>query len=261
MKTSTENKIQVTMDTNLLTYLGSSTQVCNRLHAFIDLLQNAVKEPAEISKRGISIHLAPGQLEASIVELSIKWKWHRKTVASFLDELESHGYIKRMSSNVSTIIELTCLNRCAPESPSNCPTKPASFYTEEVPVLCTADFLQQLPGVAHQDPPMRLSDEIRQSCKKVYDLFIKTFPLLDEPEAYNECLEKDIYYVFILGMKGDFSRIEKYFGIINADPFKNGTMAAQTGISSGKVSFQQLFSTNWQLVFDCDAENSTEHDE
>lgn len=232
---------QLIINSGLLVYLANNTQVYTRLHAFIYLLENAMETPTEIMKRGISVRLAPGQLEASIVELSTKWKWHRRTVSSFLDELEKQRYIKRVSSNVSTVIEIICWNRC--------PTEPVIGYTAESPTNYTADY-RMLPSIAHQDPPMQLPEELRLTCKKVYELFIETFPLLDKPETYNENIEKDIYYVFILGMKENWDRLKQYFDLINADPMKNGTIAKETGMSSCKESFRQLFSANWQLVFD-----------
>jgi len=241
MKSELRKNKQLIMDSRLLLYLANNAQVYTRLHAFIYLLENAVEEPTEIMKRGISVRLAPGQLEASIIELSTKWGWHRRTVSSFLDELESSGYIKRVSSNVSTVIEITCWNQCT--------TEPVIECISEFPTNYTADY-RMLPGVAHQDPPMQLPEELRLTCRRVYDLFIETFPLLDKPEAYSENIEKDIYYVFILGMKGNWDCLKQYFGLINADPMKNGTIARETDISSCKESFGQLFSANWQLVFD-----------
>ena len=206
-----------------------------------------------ITKRGIDIHLQPGQLEASILTLSNKWKWHRKTVTGFLDELEKRGYIKRMSNKLSTIIEVTCLNQCTTETKTVCPTKTSGQCTPELVAQYSTDF-RNLPNVAHQSPPLQLADEERQTCRQVYDLFIETFPKLDKPPCYSDQIEKDIYYVFCLGMRGDFTLLKKYFDIISADPFKNGTMADMSGASPYKESFNHLFSTNWQLVLDCDAE-------
>lgn len=224
-----ERKQQILVRTDLLTYLNNGSAVCSRIHAFNWLLQHAVKEPTEISKCGIRLCLNAGQLEASIVELSTKWKWHRRTVSSFLDELEKQEYIRRLSTNVSTVIELTCLNRCA--------TEPITDCTAESSVVYTADY-KLLPSVVHQDPPMQLPDDLRRLCKQVYDLFIETFPLLDKPGPYDDNIEKDIYYVFILGMRGDFDRLKQYFDRINADPMKNGTVAKETGMSAYKESFR-----------------------
>ncbi len=240
----------IIIDMGLLAYLSDTSTMCNRLFAFHDLLQLAVEEPTVITKRGIDIHLEPGQLEASILMLSNKWKWHRKTITSFLDELERRGYIKRISNRLSTIIEMACLKQCTIESETNCPINKPEHCTSESAVLYPTDFL----SVVHQAPPMQLPDEIHRSCVEVYELFIKTFPLLDKPAPYNANIEKDIYYVFHLGMHGDFNLLNKYFSIISADPFKNGTMADKSGISPYKESFSHLFSSNWQYVLDCDAE-------
>ncbi len=253
MKENKDNSTSITIDMDLLAYLSEPTAMCNRIFAFYDLLQQAVKEATIVNKRGIDIHLKAGQLEASILTLSSRWKWHRKTVIHFLDELERRGYIKRMSNRLSTIIEITCQQECKTEIESPCITEATIRCTTEFIASCPIDF-RNLPSVVHQDPPMQLTDEIRQSCRKVYDLFIATFPLLDKPVPYNASIEKDIYYVFCLGMRADFSLLKKYFSIISADPFKNGTMADKSGMSSYKESFAHLFSSTWQLIFDCDAE-------
>lgn len=244
---------QVTVDTELLAYLSDTSSVCNRLSAFNDLVTNATSEPCVITKRGINIHLQPGQLEASILTLSNRWKWHRKTITTFLDELEKRGYLRRVSNKVSTIVEMTCLSRCATAAAPSYTTAPPVQCTSQPPVQCPTDFLQ-LPSVAHQDPPLQLTTQVRQACRQVYDLFSQTFPLLDKPATYDANIEKDIYYVFFLGMRGDLNRLKQYFDIINADPFKNGTIADSSGTSPYKQSFSQLFSTNWQVTFDCHAE-------
>ena len=248
-----KNNTSIIMDMELLAYLSDSSTMCNRLFAFHDLLQLSVDKPTVITKRGIDIHLESGQLEASILTLSNKWKWHRKTITSFLDELERRGYIKRISNRLSTIIEMTCLKQGTTELVTECPINKAEQCTSETAVLYPTDFLS-LPCVAHQAPPMQLPDEVRQSCMEVYHLFIETFPLLDKPAPYDANIEKDIYYVFHLGMHGDFNLLKKYFSIISADPFKNGMMADKSGVSPYKESFSHLFSSNWQFVLDCDAE-------
>lgn len=253
MKENKINNTPITLDMELLAYLSEPTAMCNRLFAFYYLLQQAVKEPTVINKRGIDIHLNTGQLEASILTLSNKWKWHRKTVIHFLDELEKRGYLQRMSNKLSTIIEMTCLNRCTSETEISCPTETTGRCATESVGPYITDF-RKLPSVVHQDPPMQLTDEIHRKCRSVYDLFIETFPLLDKPSPYNADIEKDIYYVFWLGMRGNFDLLKKYFSIISADPLKNGTMADKSGISPYKESFKHLFSSNWQLVLDCDAE-------
>jgi len=231
MNTKNINNQQIRIDIDFLRYLNNTHQVNNRLQAFIYLLENAVKEPTEIIKRGIPIQLSIGQLEASILELSTKWKWHRKTVSSFLDELESRGYIRRISTNVSTVIEITCLNECTTESDNRITPELLNPYT----IL-----FQQLPSILHNDPPMELPDEIWENCIKAFDLFKESLPLLHAPQIYNDEVEKDIYHAFILGMKGDFNLLKKLFDIIQADPLKNGC------IPDCKTSFRELFSPHWQ---------------
>lgn len=239
MTIQNRNNQQIRIDIEFLKYLNNSHQTNNRLEAFIYLLDNAVKEPTEIIKRGIRVHLSIGQLEASILELSNKWKWHRKTVSSFLDELESRGYIRKISTNISTVIEVTCLHQYAKESDNNITPELLNPYTT---------LFQQLPSILHQDPPMELPDEIRKDCIRAYELFIETLPLLDTSQSYNDKIEKDIYYAFILGMKGDFSLLKRLFDIIQADPLKNGILSVKGSMLDCKTSFRELFSPYWQYL-------------
>lgn len=153
MKENPNSSQLITIDMELLAYLSEASTVCNRLFAFHNLLQQAVKEPTDITKRGIVIHLEPGQLEASILALSNKWKWHRKTITSFLDELERRGYIKRMSNKLSTIIEVTCLRQSTTEPETDCTAQTPVICAPKFAASCTSDF-QNLPNVAHQAPPM-----------------------------------------------------------------------------------------------------------
>ena len=180
MKENPNSSQLITIDMELLAYLSEASTVCNRLFAFHNLLQQAVKEPTDITKRGIVIHLEPGQLEASILALSNKWKWHRKTITSFLDELERRGYIKRMSNKLSTIIEVTCLRQSTTEPETDCTAQTPVICAPKFAASCTSDF-QNLPNVAHQAPPMQLTNEVRQLGRKAYDLFIEMLPLLDKP--------------------------------------------------------------------------------
>lgn len=241
-------KERLTIDLKLLEYLNSVPKVYTRLHAFADLAMSAVTVPTTVMKRGIRIDLQPGQLEASTVELSNKWKWDRRTVASFLNRLEHDGYIRKVSSNVSTIIEWCFQDGCTAE-----PVEPSAAESTIAPArvcgtLCMAELPTALPDVLYGDGPMQLPDDVRAACREVYDLFLQTFPLLEHPEEYDDRTEKDIYYVFILGMKGRRELLEQYFSQIASDPFKNGTMAARTGVSAYKSSFRQLFSSVWQQV-------------
>jgi hypothetical protein len=55
--------------------------------AWIDLLLLASYRPRRVSIRRIAIELEPGELCYSQLSLADRWKWNRKTVKSFLDEL------------------------------------------------------------------------------------------------------------------------------------------------------------------------------
>ena len=77
-----------------------------RLEAYLDLVDKAVAQyvPKELYKQDFS--LAQGQFVVTITELAECWHWHRATVRSFIEQLESLGqlYVQRLpKSQVITI--------------------------------------------------------------------------------------------------------------------------------------------------------------
>jgi hypothetical protein len=74
--------------------------------AYIDLYKLAQYKPGIVNKRGNIIHLKPGQLGWSHIELSKRWKRSRNWVRSLLNYLEESGHIVLQKSNVSSTITL-----------------------------------------------------------------------------------------------------------------------------------------------------------
>lgn len=74
--------------------------------AWVDLLMMANHSSKKILFNGQMITVQRGQMITSMVKLSEKWKWDRKTVLSFLKLLESEEMISRISDNSKTIITI-----------------------------------------------------------------------------------------------------------------------------------------------------------
>ena len=78
-----------------------------RGQAWVDLLGLANYRAGFVRIRGIKIPLDRGQLAASSVWLSTRWKWSRAKVVRFLSELETEQQIEQQKNNVTSIVTIT----------------------------------------------------------------------------------------------------------------------------------------------------------
>lgn len=78
-----------------------------KMQAWIDLILIANYKPGEFYLRGNKIKVGRGQIGNSSRTLGERWKWSRKKVITFLDELSDRGQIIRSKSNLGTIITIT----------------------------------------------------------------------------------------------------------------------------------------------------------
>lgn len=82
-----------------------------KLEAYCDLLDKASAGYVSEALRKLDVELQPGQLAVTITDLAERWHWHRATVRSFLNGLESIGQIKKSAltrSYVITMAEMDC---------------------------------------------------------------------------------------------------------------------------------------------------------
>lgn len=115
-------KSSIILNIDDLIWLKHSTNVYNRFDLFLDLINQAKEERKETIKRGIKISLEPGQVEVSLINLVARWHLNRKTVISFLNELEKRNLICRVSNKLTTIIKLNCLIEVTDKNKIFCPT-------------------------------------------------------------------------------------------------------------------------------------------
>lgn len=74
--------------------------------AWVDLILLANHKPTTISLRGIDVSLERGQLAWSVLSLSKRWRWNRRTVEKWLKELRNRKMIHTKKSNVTTVITI-----------------------------------------------------------------------------------------------------------------------------------------------------------
>lgn len=96
-------------DTRLLHYLRSKNgDRFTKIDAFCDLIDRMTEQSK--GRKGISetnpSPLQYGQFAGSISELAKDWQWHRATVRTFLDGLESQGFLTRQLDGRNYIFRL-----------------------------------------------------------------------------------------------------------------------------------------------------------
>lgn len=77
-----------------------------RTEAYCDLLDKTQAGFVSPFLRNQDIELNPGQCHVTVSDLASEWHWHRATVRSFLETLESFGQLERMKLPKSMVITM-----------------------------------------------------------------------------------------------------------------------------------------------------------
>ena len=77
-----------------------------RTEAYCDLLDKAQAGFVSPFLRKLDYELRPGQCHVTVSDLAADWHWHRATVRSFLDTLESLGQLERAKLTKSMVITM-----------------------------------------------------------------------------------------------------------------------------------------------------------
>lgn len=77
-----------------------------KAHAWIDLLLLANHKANVFYIRGNELRLKRGELGYSVLTLSKRWKWNRRTVDNFLSMLSKRQMIHTRKTNLTTIISI-----------------------------------------------------------------------------------------------------------------------------------------------------------
>lgn len=228
-----------------LIWLKQSTNVYNRFDLFIDLINQAKEERKETIKRGIKISLEPGQVEVSIINLVARWHLNRKTVINFLNGLEKRNLICRVSNKLTTIIKLNCLTEVTDKNKNFRSTNDEKNYQTDSCVSDSTDYLTEVQSPLGKYK-LEITEQDRKMCQQVFQMFIDTFPKFSRPDDYNEDVERFIYSIFIIQMKGEWSLLEKYFNSLKSDPLINISLSNST--DNEQCSFKRVFSSHWQEI-------------
>ena len=77
-----------------------------RTEAYCDLLDKAMAGFVSSYLRRQDYELRPCQCHVTVSDLAVEWRWHRATVRSFLDTLESFGLLTRIRLPKSVVITM-----------------------------------------------------------------------------------------------------------------------------------------------------------
>lgn len=77
-----------------------------RTEAYCDLLDKAMAGFVSSYLRRQDYELRPCQCHVTVSDLAVEWRWHRATVRSFLDTLESFGLLTRIRLPKSMVITM-----------------------------------------------------------------------------------------------------------------------------------------------------------
>lgn len=257
MNRPNETPFCMILDNRMIEALSERSEKLTREQALIDLVGRCVLQPTELTKNGRVFLLKAGEAEVSFHTLARDWKWDRKTVRKFLLSLQEVGCLSLRHYPYGTVASFPTLITSPPGMDE---TSAASFpYSSPAVQTQGKDIGNGVPhitstnphevSVLYDDCPLAIDGETRSRLKSVYETFQRKLPHLVVPE-YGPRTEKAIYYVFILGMKGDMGLMDEFLDRVVADENMNGEMAELTGRRCDMESFISLFSPRWlEILF------------
>lgn len=116
MNNKQEKSAVILAGTEMFDYLKEKVgERKTRTEAYCDLLDKALTGFVSPFLRKQDCELRPGQCHVTISDLASEWHWHRATVRSFLDTLESLGQLERTRLTKSVIITMSLQPVRSPE--------------------------------------------------------------------------------------------------------------------------------------------------
>ena len=108
MENSQENTTFILADVKVFDFLKEKAgDRKTKTEAYWDLLDRSMAGFVSPFVRKVERKLLPNQCHVTISDLAEFWHWHRATVRTFLDALESFGLLERTKLNKSVIITMT----------------------------------------------------------------------------------------------------------------------------------------------------------
>lgn len=133
MKNKQEKPAIILADVEVFDYLKEKVgDRKTRTEAYCDLLDKSSANFVSPFLRKMPCELRPNQCHVTVSDLAESWHWHRATVRSFLETMESFGQLKRTKLTKSVVITMPI----------------QSDHTERTgKVQCTSDFAIQLQEI------------------------------------------------------------------------------------------------------------------
>ena len=117
MNNKQEKSAVILAGTEMFDYLKEKVgERKTRTEAYCDLLDKALAGFVSPFLRKQDCELRSGQCHVTISDLASEWHWHRATVRSFLDTLESLGQLERTRLTKSVIITMSLQPARSPEA-------------------------------------------------------------------------------------------------------------------------------------------------
>ena len=108
MKNSQENTTFILADVKVFDFLKEKAgDRKTKTEAYWDLLDRSMAGFVSPFVRKVERKLLSNQCHVTISDLAESWHWHRATVRTFLDALESFGLLERTKLKKSVIITMT----------------------------------------------------------------------------------------------------------------------------------------------------------
>ena len=129
--------------------------------AWVDLLFLASYSKRTIYKRGVAIHLEPGQIAISEAELSVRWKWSRNKVRRFLGGLKTEQQIEQQKNNISSVITMLSRRWTLRKGQQNIQQKDSKRYIRKTAKPCE---LRVEEGSQGSNKETKKEKDIPQKC-------------------------------------------------------------------------------------------------
>lgn len=102
------DKLQIVLSFNACIFLCGETGGTPNVLFFLDLLSAMSTSDTDVVKRGIRYQVKAGQVDASFLSLSERWKIGIKAVRRLMTDFENRGLLCMSRSNTTTIISMVC---------------------------------------------------------------------------------------------------------------------------------------------------------
>lgn len=108
MKNKQKIAVPILADREVFYYLKEKIgERKTKTEAYCDLLDKAISGFVSPFLRKHDYDLLPNQCHVTVSDLALEWHWHRATVRSFLDTMETFGFLKRIRLPKSVVITIT----------------------------------------------------------------------------------------------------------------------------------------------------------